>query len=189
MNRRDMLKMIVTATGTAFIGAKVFAYELTSATPVAKTGFTVNDIALMNEIGEVIIPKTDTPGAKAADVGSIMAVMVADCFTADEQETFTTGLVKLQTSAKDAYNSDFMLLSNDKKMALLTSLDKEALSYNAKRESKEDMPHYFSIIKQQVLFGFFTSKIGATKVLRYVAIPGSYDGYYPYKEGDKAWAT
>ncbi|BCO17439.1 hypothetical protein KUC3_02960 [Alteromonas sp. KC3] len=36
---------------------------------------------------------------------------------------------------------------------------------------------------------FFTSQVGATKVLRYVSIPGKYDGALPYKKGDKAWAT
>jgi hypothetical protein len=51
------------------------------------------------------------------------------------------------------------------------------------------LPHYFTIIKQLVLFSFFSSEVGATKVLRYEAIPGSYDGDLPYKKGDKAWAT
>jgi len=39
------------------------------------------------------------------------------------------------------------------------------------------------------LSGYFTSEIGATKALRYVAVPGKFDGSYPYKKGDKAWAT
>ena len=39
------------------------------------------------------------------------------------------------------------------------------------------------------LYCFFTSQVGATKVLRYVSIPGKYDGALPYKKGDKAWAT
>ena len=34
-----------------------------------------------------------------------------------------------------------------------------------------------------------SSKEGATQALRYLPIPGKYDGSYPYKKGDKAWAT
>jgi hypothetical protein len=45
------------------------------------------------------------------------------------------------------------------------------------------------MMKQLTLFGFFTSKEGATQALRYIAVPGHYDGAYPYKKGDKAWAT
>ena len=44
-------------------------------------------------------------------------------------------------------------------------------------------------MKQLTLFGYFTSKEGATQALRYVAVPGKYVGDYPYKKGDKAWAT
>jgi hypothetical protein len=63
---------------------------------------------------------------------------------------------------------------------MLNELDALAKSYN-------DGVHYFSMLKQQVLFCFFTSQTGATKVLRHVSIPGRYDGDFPYKKGDKAW--
>jgi hypothetical protein len=38
------------------------------------------------------------------------------------------------------------------------------------------------------LFCFFTSKPGATQALRHIPVPGKYDGNYPYKIGDRAWA-
>ncbi len=49
--------------------------------------------------------------------------------------------------------------------------------------------HYFTMIKQLTLFGFFTSEVGGTQVLRHVPIPGGYDGALAYKPGDRAWAT
>jgi hypothetical protein len=45
------------------------------------------------------------------------------------------------------------------------------------------------MLKELTLLGFFTSKPGATQALRYIAVPGKYDGNLPYKKGDKAWAT
>lgn len=189
MDRRDILKMIVAATGTAFVGSNALAYELSTGTAVSKTGFSSKDLALMNEIGEVILPQTDTPGAKQADVASIMAVIVTDCFTQAQQALFRAGLADIKKRALTLYQKSFAQLSAPEKMRLLTSLDKEANTYNAQRDHDKTQTHPFSLIKQQVLFGFFTSKIGSTKVLRYVAIPGRYDGYFPYKKGDKAWAT
>jgi hypothetical protein len=44
------------------------------------------------------------------------------------------------------------------------------------------------MVKQLTIWGYFTSEPGATKALRYVAVPGKYDGNFPYKKGDKAWA-
>lgn len=180
MNRRDLLKMIVAATGVAFVGANALAYELTFATPLSDTGFSKDDLLLLNNIGEVIIPKTDTPGAKEADVASMMAIMVKDCYVKSEQATFKAGLVDIEKRAAAAHDKPFAQLSSSQKMSILNELD--ALAKN-----NEDGVHYFSMLKQQVLFCFFTSQTGATKVLRHIAIPGRYDGEFPFKKGDKAW--
>ena len=58
-----------------------------------------------------------------------------------------------------------------------------------KAKKAEDPNHYFHLMKQLTLLGFFTSEPGANKALRYIAVPGHYDGCVPYKKGDKAWAT
>lgn len=188
MDRRDLLKMIMAATGTAFVGSSAFAYDLTTSTALNKTGFTTKDIALINEVGEAIIPKTDTPGAKDADVGSAIAVLVADCYSEDEQKLFKQGLVKVQKAAQSEYGKNLEQLSAPQRTALLSGLDTLAKQYNAARQNG-DLPHYFTLFKQLVIFTFFTSKKGANEALRFVAIPGRYDGDYPYKKGDKAWAT
>jgi len=188
MERRELLKMIVATTGVAFVGS-AFSYDLTTGTALKNTGFSAADIKLMNEIGEVIMPKTDTPGAKDADVASSMAVIVNDCYTPEEQTVFRAGLGQINVAANSEYGSDFMSLSSAQKLALLNKIDAEAKSESPPAEVGGLMPHYFSMMKQLVLFCFFTSEIGATKVLRFVAIPGRYDGEYPYKKGDKAWAT
>jgi hypothetical protein len=43
-------------------------------------------------------------------------------------------------------------------------------------------------MKQLTLFCFFTSKPGMTQALRHQQVPGRYDGAFPYKKGDRAWA-
>jgi len=67
-------------------------------------------------------------------------------------------------------------------------LDKEAKDYMSKKKPDEPS-HYFRMMKELTLWGYFTSEVGATKALRYVAVPGRYEGCIPYKKGDKAWAT
>ncbi|MFN9666692.1 MAG: gluconate 2-dehydrogenase subunit 3 family protein, partial [Bacteroidota bacterium] len=71
---------------------------------------------------------------------------------------------------------------------LLVALDKEQKAYQEKKKSEEPA-HYFRMMKELTLWGYFTSEIGATQALRYVAVPGKYEGCIPYKKGDKAWAT
>ncbi|GEA12895.1 gluconate 2-dehydrogenase subunit 3 family protein [Alteromonas sp. KUL49] len=205
MDRRDLLKFIGAATGVAFVSSHSFAWDDHAPVSLASTGFTESDVALFNEMAEVIIPQTDTPGAKAANVGQIITVLVADCYPAVIQKAFVDGIQAIRERAVKDYGKDFLLLSGQERLALFSTLDKEANAYNRENHindyiaserpsrwepgSEGPVPHHFTLLKQLTLFGFFTSRPGATQVLRYVAIPGRYDGAYPFKKGDKAWAT
>jgi hypothetical protein len=48
--------------------------------------------------------------------------------------------------------------------------------------------HYFRMMKELALLGYFTSEIGCTQAQRYVESPGRYDPCVPYTPGEKAWA-
>ena len=117
-----------------------------------------------------------------------MVVMVNDCYEDKDQVIFHAGIGKLDEACKKANGKSFLEATPEQRTALLTTLDKEAKDYQ-KSKKPEDPAHYFTMMKQLTLFGFFTSKPGATEALRYIAVPGRYDGAYPYKKGDKAWAT
>lgn len=49
--------------------------------------------------------------------------------------------------------------------------------------------HYFRMMKELALLGYFTSKIGCTQALRYVEAPGRFDPCLPYTPGEPAWAS
>ncbi|OBP16052.1 Twin-arginine translocation pathway signal [Rheinheimera sp. SA_1] len=210
MERRELLKMIAAATGMAFVGGEVWAAGLTTpATAGSKSSFSTSDIALLDEIAETILPKTSTPGAKDAGCGAQMAVQITDCYNATEQGWFVDGLKQLRARSQQDYKLDFMQLSKEQRHQLLVKLDAEAKARNAEiyasandstnsrkkssanagKSVADNTPHYFTLFKQLTLFVFFTSKVGATEVLRYSAIPGKYEGALPYKKGDRAWAT
>ena len=81
-----------------------------------------------------------------------------------------------------------MELDATQKHELLVDADKEQAAY-MKSKKKDEPKHYFRMMKELTLLGFFSSKEGATQALRYIAVPGKYEGCIPYKKGDKAWAT
>lgn len=204
MQRRDLLKMIAAATGAAMVGGKAIAWDTTlTATSAKDAGFTQDDLSLMSEIAETIIPRTNTPGAKDAKCAPMMASFVADCYTPDEQKVFRQGLLDIDAASKAQHNLPFLLLDPSQRHALLSQIDEEAKQYNHKmsayrsatskpseRDINDDgpVPHYFTLFKQLTLYSFFTSREGCTQVLRHVSIPTRYDGDLPYKKGDKAWA-
>jgi hypothetical protein len=187
MERRELLKMIALATGSALIGGELFLTGCKNAPAIGGTTFSEEDITFLDEVGETIIPKTTTPGAKDTAIGSFMTVMVNDCYTKNDQQIFHEGIKKLDDASKKANNASFLKSTPEQRTALLTTLDKEAKEYQ-KNKKQEEPPHYFTMMKQLTLLGFFTSQPGATQALRHIPVPGKYDGAYPYKKGDRAWA-
>jgi hypothetical protein len=190
MNRRDALSRVALLLGSTVIGAEFFLSGCTNGDKKVgqSVDFTADDIAYLDEVAETIIPATDTPGAKAAKVGTFMTVMVKDCYDEKNQKVFLEGMNKLNEASKKKFGgTGFLKATPEQRKELLNELDKEQKEY-AKNKKKEDDPHYFTQMKQLTLLGYFTSEPGATQALRYVPVPGRYDACIPYKKGDKAWA-
>jgi len=187
MNRRDALARVSWILGGTIVGSGLFLEGCKSAPEKTKDFFDAEVIALLNEIGETILPQTSTPGAKEAKVGEFMAVMVKDCYTKKDQGLFKAGLRRIEKRCKDETGKQFMALSPDERTAFIVKMDNLQKGY-MENKRPEQPSHYFRMIKELTLLGFFTSEVGSTKAQRYIETPGSYDGNVPYKKGDKAWA-
>lgn len=189
MNRRDALSRVALLVGGTVIGAEFFlsGCKANDDKYGASVDFTEKDIAYLDEIAETILPQTDTPGAKAAKVGAFMTVMVKDTYNEKQQKAFLDGMNKLNDDAGKKFKDGFMAITPAQRKELLIGIDKEAKEFN-KTKDKDAPPHYFALMKQLTLLGYFTSEVGATQALNYVAIPGKYEGCIPYKKGDKAYA-
>lgn len=190
MKRRQAVSTMAFLIGGSMVGSQLFLTGCNNAdkTDTAALSFSPDDIALLDEVGETILPTTDTPGAKAAKVGAFMQVMVTDCYDEASQKVFKEGLDKLQKASDKKFSNDFMQLDAAQRKELLLELDKEQSEYQSKKKSGEPN-HYFKMIKDLTLQGYFTSEVGATKALRYDPVPGKYQGCINYTKGDKAWAT
>lgn len=188
MNRRDALEKVALILGGTIVGGSIFLQGCKSSSSVSSVfALTPDQIAFMDEVAEIIIPTTNTPGAKAAKVGSFMNVIVADCYEEKDQKIFVEGIGRIEDLSKKIYNKGFMDLSVDQRNSLLDQVNTELKVYTDSK-NEEDPNHYFGLMKQLTLLGYFTSEVGATQALRYVAVPGKYEGCIPYAKGDKAWA-
>ena len=207
MNRRELLKMIAVVTGGAVIGSEFLLEGCKNPSATTSASFTGDDIAFLNEVAETILPSTQSPGAKAADVGRFMTVAVNDCYDETDQKTFHEGMQKLKDACQKMHGSSFMDVDTGQRHELFVALDKEANDYQKQKNDfdkaqsdkqkeefakgntdfkKDRMPsHYFTLMKQLTLWGFFTSKDGITQALKYVPVPGRFDACIDYKKGDK----
>lgn len=199
MDRREALKNVAFLMG-GILSASTLSIIAEGCNPVSKKTegalFDENQQKTIDEIAEIIIPQTDTPGAKAAGVGSFIAMMIQECYPEEVQKSFVEGLNEVEKRSKDKLKKSFIDASADEKKQLIEEIAEETRQKKKQDKEKkgageavEEGPYFFQLIRELTLLGYFTSEPGATQALAYVAIPGRYDGCVPMKPGQKAWAT
>jgi hypothetical protein len=177
-------------TGAAFVGGELILQTgcKSEKTIKALSLFNNEQITLLDEIGDIIIPTTDTPGAKAAQIGSFINKIATDCYSKNEQDILVKGIEKMKLDFEKKYSTSFVEAPINQRNEFLNAVNLEMKQYTQNKKY-EDPEHYFLMLKQLTILGYFTSEIGASKTLNYIPVPTKYDGNYPYKVGDKAWAT
>jgi hypothetical protein len=180
--------------------------------------FTADEIAFLDEIADTILPTTSTPGAKAAATGAFMALMVKDSYDPRDQRIFRDGMRTIDEESRKMHDVGFMEATPQQRLALLERLDRDQKSHSDERRAASrakslawlndqrqeaapgtdagaataitaDTPaHYFRMMKELALLGYFTSEIGMTQAQRYVESPGRFDPCAPFAPGEKSWA-
>lgn len=187
MHRRDAIARLIAITGTMAVGGELFLSGCKSPDAQRRTSaMSAADIALLDEIGDTIIPATDTPGAKAVHIGAFMAMMSHDIYDDATYAAFREGLASIDALSQKRLGRSFVEMPPSERTGLLNELDREQREYSRTRKPNQPV-HYFRLIKELTLLGFFSSETGCTVALRYVESPGSFDGNVSYRKGDKAW--
>jgi hypothetical protein len=189
MNRREALSAVSFLLGGTIIGAEIFLAGCNKPTPAQSTGLlTMDDIAFLDEVGEVILPTTaSSPGAKEAKIGEFMNAIVTDCYNPGEQKIFREGISKLNEASSKKFSKTFVELTPEERHEMLLTIEQEVSVYK-KTKKPEDPEHYYSMVKQLTVWGYFSSEVGAKQALRFDAVPGRYEACVPLEKGQKAWA-
>ena len=217
--REAILRVSVLLGGVALVGGTALLTGCRDQEKNTDAPFTADDIAFLDEVADTILPTTSTPGAKAAKTGAFMALMVTDSYKPSDRKIFREGMRKLDEASQKANGASFMKATPAQRLALLEVLDREqkadADERKTARQKKvqafltdqkaqgtpgpdvnpapatpaEKPTHYFRMMKELALLGYFTSEIGCTQAQKYAETPGRYDPCIPYKAGDKAQAA
>jgi hypothetical protein len=215
--REAILRVSAILGGVALVGGNAL---LTGCRPDANPDapFTTEEIAFLDEVADTILPRTSTPGAKDAQTGAFMAMMVRDTYEARDRKVFREGMLTLDDTTRKKHGRSFMEATPQQRLAVLEAIDRDQKVYSDARQEEnrrksmayltdqrqeqapganvgaatavtQDKPaHYFRMMKELALLGYFTSEIGATQALRYVESPGRFEPCVPYTPGEKAWA-
>jgi len=190
VKRRDSIKALSAVTAHAlFPSVLARAAEATAGLDSTGVAWTPKWIrperaAMLEALVDTILPATDTPGARQARVQVFVDLALRDCYTPAEQKLFVDGLEALAGECQARHGRPFEACSPEERHALLVPLD--AASYAPDAGARGS---FIRILKDLTLVGFFTSRIGATQVLAYEAVPGGFRGCLDLRPGQKGWAT
>ncbi|HEY8174873.1 MAG TPA: gluconate 2-dehydrogenase subunit 3 family protein [Gemmatimonadaceae bacterium] len=214
--REAILRVTALLGGVALVGGSALL-EGCRPEPNTDAPFTAEDVAFLDEVAETILPRTSTPGAKDVQAGAFMAMMVNDTYAARDRKIFRDGMRTIDAAAKKKFGHGFMEATPQQRIAVLEPIDDEQKVYSdqlreenrrkslaylteerqetqganvspAAALTKDKPAHYFRMMKELALLGYFTSEAGCTQAQRYVESPGRYDPCVPYAPGEKSWA-
>jgi hypothetical protein len=182
-SRRAALGALLAGAATAGAWTSASAAAALQAAGAAATrnaGFTQPELKILTVAADAIVPVTDTPGAIAAGVPHFIDALAQHWMMPDELAQFRAGLANLDASARQRYKKGFAACTQAEATGILQAL-RAASPYQghtfelAARIEDPQAPFYLRL-RDLVVYGYFTSEIGSTKELRYVAVPGRFDG-------------
>ena len=187
--RRAALMRLGALCGLAGLADLGLLADALAATPTAATTgagapelLSPAELQLTGVLAELVIPRTDTPGA--LDVGAHRTVdhLLAVCADAPAQAAFKAGLARIDGAARAGGGKGFAALAPARQLALLQALDAGSAPFGPADQG------FFRQLKGQVAFAYYTSEAGASRELAYLAVPGGFKGDVKVTRSTHTWA-
>jgi hypothetical protein len=166
LSRRDLIKLGAAATLAASLGVAepLAAQSPAAATPLAaaRTFLTPEELALVDELSELIIPTDEhSPGARAAKVAAYIDFRLADAWEEQERIDWREGLKRIDQLSRESGGKPFMQSSAEQRLAVLTRIARN------EKEPRQPEELFFAKLKSRVVDAYYTSEIGIKQEMEY----------------------
>jgi hypothetical protein len=189
LDRRAVLRLLAASTALPIFPAGALAtfrgiHNSLPAAPSLKA-FNEHQNATAVAMADLILPTTETPGAKDVRVNEFMDHIVADWYTDEERALFLAGLADVDKKTQALFQKDFVDAGPTQQAEILRALGDElagALETVAdgprgyRGSTPEPEGTFYLMFRQLTLTGYFTSEAGFTQALHEEIIPGKFDG-------------
>lgn len=184
LSRRTALKGAASLIGGSLAAAQLGPLASRAAAAAAEDAppafFGEAQFELLERLVDLVIPETDTPGARGAGVHYFIDLMMSEWASPARQQRYVAGLEAIDARAAASGTDGFLAAAPGAQLDLLRALDGEAFATGAPDT-------FFKEFKRMVLFGYYSSEAGATVELRYEPIPGRYRTCVPIDDIGRAW--
>src|SRR5215472_905371 len=188
MQRRDVLRLLASGTAWQLTPLKMLAFARTALALVAEqqSPRTLNprQYATAKTMAEMIIPRTDTPGATDVGVADFIDLILTEWCDDADRARFLNGIADVDSRSNNLFGKDFVACLPNGQSQILIDLG-EALAEQAShaerfgRRASRGGSDFYSMFRRFTLNAYYTSEAGATKELGFEIIPDGYDGCAP----------
>jgi hypothetical protein len=197
MQRRDALKFLAAGAVVPALAPELFAFfqEAHPASGYALRTLNPHQNATVVLMSEIIIPETDTAGAKGARVNEFIDVVLTEWATEEDRNHFLEGLAGVDKQSNELYGKDFVEASPVQQLTLMRAMD-EAVGMGPGHAARHGntVPerdtqlrgNFFTVFKGITLHGYYTSEVGFSRELGLQIIPGAQHGCVPVAADKKA---
>jgi hypothetical protein len=192
LHRREVLKLLAGGSALPVLSPELltaFREVHASLAPVPTLkAFTLHQDATATAMADLIIPRTDTPGAKDVRVNEFLDHIVANWFSDEDRARFLNGLDDVDTRTQKRFQCNFIDATGAQQGEILRVLGEEmeaaeAIIANGPRaergELRKPTNNFYFLFRSMTLQGYFTSEAGFTQQLHKEIIPGRFDGCLP----------
>ncbi|NJB70510.1 hypothetical protein GGR42_000972 [Saonia flava] len=152
--------------------------------------FTEEQAQVVSEITDMILPRTETPGAKDLKVDIFVDLMFKETLSPEDQKHVLEGYEKFMAACEELHGKSFLKMNSDERAEVLKKVGEETNTFVPTVWGSKLIPQppldFYRRVKQFTLTGYFTSEEIGKNVLRFDPIPGSYKGCLPYN-GENIW--
>ncbi len=168
--RREVLQgLIVSIGGASALTACGCVANVLATRPGSPARFySEQEMALVSRISELIIPRTETPGALDVNVPGYLDGLMSDWANDDTRRGHRRALALIDGELAQRAGEDFRVVSDAAAESALTDLDAEAFS------DGNDLGGYRTL-KRYITQSYFATEGGAVEELKWVAVPGRWD--------------
>lgn len=169
-------------SGQALASALSYQAESDSTNQALKL-FTEKQMQCLHDICAQVLPQTDTPSAAQLGVHGFIDHQLSVCFSKEQQQQAIAIVEKIEQMAMSHWQKSYVELTAKQQILLLEQLEAQQAGFD------EQDGAAFSLLKSLIVYGYFTTEIGATQVLAYQAVPGGFKGSIPYASVGKSYGS
>jgi len=195
MNRRDALRLLAAGATLPLTPRSLLAFQearkllLSEAVPHT---LNAHQFATVRTMAELILPKTDTPGATDVGTAEFIDLILAEWYSVEERDIFLKGISDVDARTRDLFGKDFVEASTEQQQQILVALGERMLEETDEarnhvrrtRGRKSELEKsFYPMLRRLTLTAYYTSEAGATAELHFQIVPGSFEPCIPVTDG------